>query len=341
MEKADLLEAVAWEFFDEHSHGYGDERNFTLKEVSDFLDRCTLVLQKGPGARDDIIFRTLLRLRDSDTLATNGAISFQHKSFQEFFVARRIYSRMLRGSIDDLVETFGRLFSPEVSEFLKEFLVEVNGSPKLQQSSYERLSAAFASATTEGGPHDRIRIARQQLGYYLGNVRYARAHQWLKDALASESDPWVRRGIAVGLAFGGDLDALDEYVDALRSELDGDDRRENAVNLGFHLTFFGDQPVDVKSPETDQGGESCAKTVEGLVYQLGTETDRPSWRLNLYTLWYLVTQARVELRESAGQRLRDLGGTAPELVQQLLRDPAASQWPETQAVGNLVTRLSR
>jgi hypothetical protein len=244
---------------------------------------------------------------------------------------------MLRGRPAEIVATFRLLFSPEVSEFLKEFMADINAAPRLKQLCFERLSTAFSE--TASGHDSRTRIARQQLAYYLGNLKLTRAHDYLQAALDTESDAWIARGIAVGLAFGGDPAALEQYLQRLTSELASPGRPHNEVNVGFHLTFFGDQPVDPDQPELDQGGESCTQTVNGLVYQLGTETDRGSWRLNLYTLAYLGEYARDPLRSSCRARLRTLTPSVNRIVEHLFADSVASGWPETHRFAELVTSL--
>ncbi len=338
-DKARVLEDVAWDFFDELSHGYGEERSFTVERVTELLDKHEMTRLWGNGVRDDILFGSLLRIRHADSLATSGSVMFQHKSFQEFFVARRINAQVLSGQTTGLPDAFSVLFSPEVSEFIKEFIADINVEPRLRWLAFQQLARAF-QLTTDHVDDSRIRIARQQIGYYLGNLRLQQARDWVHRQLQIETDPWIARGMAVGLAFGGDDSALHRYLDQLKDELAADGPRpHNEVNVGFHLTFFGDQPVDAEHPEVDQGNPWCAKTIGGLLYQLSTQTDRGSWRLNIYTLCYLFSHARTDLKQSAAIAMAGLKSACVEILTVLRHDDIARQWPETGELSEILRTL--
>lgn len=339
-DKVQELQGIAWNFFDEKSHGYSDDRDFTIRDLRTYL------LAHPPESRvsederlDDLLFRSLLRVRRADSLATVGVVSFQHKSFQEFFVARHIQDRVLNGSSNEVIEAFRLLFSPEVSEFLKEFFVRINESPDTIGAAVSQMSSALQALPERGQGDGRHRIAKQQLAYYLGTLQSARARTLLLRLLDTETDPWIARGIAVGLAQGGDEDAVNRYVESLRDERDLPERPSNATNVGFHLTFFGDQPVDPDHPEIDQLTGGCTKTVEGLLYQLGTMTDRGSWRIDAYTLVFLYTRARPGLRETCGKTMKRFEQRFEYACSRLQGDLTAAVWPETVELSDIARSL--
>ena len=102
---------------------------------------------------------------------------------------------------------------------------------------------------------------------YLGNLESRIAQTFLLDRIDKELDEWIRRGISVGLAFEGQYKPLDKYLAELRAERSrGGETPKSDANIGFHLSFFGDQPFDPERPDYDMGFDECGKTVARLVY---------------------------------------------------------------------------
>lgn len=126
------------------------------------------------------------------------------------------------------------------------------------------------------------------------------------------------------------------YIEGLRAERSsGAEPVENAVNVGFHLSFFGDQPFDPLRPDVDQGGADCSRTIRRLIYQLDTETDRGSWRMNLYTIADLWRYRAVS-RQSCGEALVQQAATLRAIIARLKEDPWSAWWPELDEVADVI-----
>jgi hypothetical protein len=345
-EKVSLLEALAWYFYDEGSRGESAAPPFTDSEFRNFLASRYEDANHAELKRiaEDFRTRSLLNV-DAKAYAflEPGTLNFAHKSFQEYLVASYVFHAMTEDA-ERTSMVFRNYMSPEVSEFLKEYIARVNVS--------KRLLAKFATIATEalrmnaGDNTDlptienaRRRLARGQLGYYLGHLRDESVVEFLREQLMQEADPWLRRNIVIGLSFGGEERYLHAYIAKLHEERTGPGPYvENDVNVGFHLSFFGDQPFDPIQPDRDQRLPHCSRTVARLVYQLGTETDFGSWRLNLFTLVDLWEHRQIS-RESCRQALVEQVPRLRAILASLENDDRAAWWPERQALGEILAKL--
>ena len=210
----------------------------------------------------------------------------------------------------------------------------------------ENLKAAYLENVGEKTRGDRVpigaRIARQQAAYYLGIPDSVDARKFLINALDTECDPWAKRSISIALGFSGERTYLEKYVKILRDERAAAHgaKVHNALNLGFHLSFFGDQSFQPHAPDEDQGLPHCENTVKALIYQTGTETDRGCWQLNLYTLIDLAYHRPVSV-DDFKRTMREQSSKARALVSELLLDSEARNWQETREFQKLVSNLCR
>ena len=271
----------------------------------------------------------------------SGTLSFAHKSFQEYLVAAWLVETMAE-SPDETAVALRNYMSPEVDEFVKESIHQAKAMPRYLSriasncmAAYE-LNRGIRLGTTDGA---RARMACEQLGYFLGNISSADVKTFLVLRLQQETDPWLRRGIICGLAVGGDESFLHAYVERLTEERAGPlPHRENDVNLGFQLSFCGDQPFDPLAPEKDQGLPSCEQTIRQLVYQLGTEVDRGSWRINLYTIIDFCRN-RPASAESAGQVIRENVSHLRHVHRRLSSDDNSRSWPELRQLEQMIEQI--
>jgi hypothetical protein len=340
--KLELLEQVAFEFYDEGSLGSADEPLLTVREFDRFL--ASTDCEETRGMRlgvisEDLRSHSLLEM-DAASYAYlgPGTLRFSHKSFQEYLVASHVYHELLRGP-DRAIPTLRSYLSPEVAEFLKGYIQQADSSThrRIARIGLEAYDSLVPRVGSDGSPDGRARLIRQALGYYLGNIPLREVKEALRSRLASEPDMWIRRGITIGLAFGGDTEPLNDYVDMLAHERQaGDICPENDVNNGFNLTFFGDQPLDVLHPERDQGGRRCGKTVTRLIYQMQTGTDRGSWRLDLYSILDLWKN-RVQSAEDCLAIARLHLPTLERMVEQFRGDGESAGWPEVAALEGLIS----
>jgi hypothetical protein len=338
-EKSQYLELLAWHFYDEGNLGDTQAPPFTHSEFETFLAKPEHRHQAFTVNQiaQDIRSRSLLQ-EDGGIFSSiePGTLSFEHKSFQEYLVARHMFHALL-GDASAVASIFRRQVSAEVSEFLKEYLGRARSSSRIMSKIVQNLNEAYdinadVAANSNLTESAKARIGKAQIGYYLGVLQSPLTIPVLELIYERESDPWIRRGISVGLSLGGTEDKYHEYINRLRQERSAKTQQlENDVNVGFHLSFFGDQPFDPLRPDVDQGGPDCSRTIQRLVYQLDTETDRGSWRLNLYTLQDLWHHRQVS-RRSSGGALAQHAAALQRIVGKLRSDPWSAWWPELDEV---------
>jgi len=348
-QKRQALEYVAFTFYDEGNMGSSVAPPFISSEFEQIIAAIPFGIPAPPPVHalvEDVRSHSLLHVDGAAYASVEpGTLSFTHKSFQEYFVASYLFHALLT-EVPRATEAFQRHVSPEVSEFLKEYIGRLRSDARLRKRLGQALRQAYAFSREEpaavSDERSRARIAREQLGYYLGNLPDADVQRFLRAEAAAETDPWVRRGIIIGLSFGGDATLLEGYIDRLSEERrdPSGGTSENDVNLGFHLSFFGDQPFDVLRPDVDQGLPTCSRTVARLIYQLQTETDRGSWRLNLYTLCDLFEHRRI----SRGDFSTAAAAHSPQLRRLLSRlstDSRTNVWPELARLSAILDVLPR
>lgn len=333
-EKFQLLEEISWYFYDEGRIGEISSLRFSISETRNFLqERPSLLF--GYNVNDvirDLCFRSILLtqpLGHSDAEVTS--IRFIHKSFQEFFIARYLYHCVTRSGNAAAV-AFRKPISPEVSEFLKQFKTRINRSPQLLEIAVKNFITAIKLntdplQTSEISPA-RTRISRQHLCYHLGSMRSVEASKYLRELLRQLDDLWTKRGIIIGLSFGGDDDLYHSYISHLREmRTTQGDSAENTVNIGTQLSFFGDQPYDILNPDVDQGLPKCESTIRKLVHQMGTEIDRGSWRLDLFTIIDLFYYREVS-KENARTTILEKEVEIKTILNKLKKDHTCNWWPE-------------
>lgn len=147
-------------------------------------------------------------------------------------------------------------------------------------------------------PHDRrSTIIQEHACYYLAYLRTPEALEFLEISLEQESPKWVQRGIMVGLALAAHRsDILDRYIDILNR-----DAEAASVNLGYHLVYYGDQPLG--QGFGDQGGRKCEGTVGAILRHLRSESYRNAWALDLITLRMLLERRGIIVLHTDDQYL--------------------------------------
>lgn len=275
---------------------------------------------------------------------TSAYLYFVHKSFYEYFTAKFIFDLLSspKASITTVVKAHANLFGPEVSELVKEHIKRIDNFRNKQHCF---LNNCIKALEILDGCNELLeldepkrRIAKQQIIYHMGLIKLNEAVVYLKKILEKETDLWIRRGIIIGLSFSGDETELNHYIERMKDELKSQQPwKENEVNIGFSLSFFGDQPYDNYAPEIDQNLPHCRNTVERLVYQLSTYIDRPSWRSNLYTLIYLYRYRTISLQEY----LETIVKLKPEIYQILekLEKTYKLLWPEISEMRTILDSL--
>lgn len=342
----DLLSEISWFFyedtlnynlsFSEFSEANLLEFLFQIKSSPKWAVRFTnFEAEDIRFLKDFIVDRTLL------IKGRGGFLKFIHKSFQEYLVSWYMFSLLIdkKADYEKIAECHEKIISPEVSEFIKGQIQRVQKSVFKNRLIFNNCKKALELIEKKKEFEQyRARIGVEQLTYNLGMIKAPEVMNYLKDYLQREKDLWIIRGITIGLSFNGDDNELNEYVDRLYQERGkGGLCPENDVNIGFSLSFFGDQPFDDYHPDIDQNLPACKHTVERLVYQLSTIIDKPSWRPNLYTL--LDLQNRDVSKDDYWSTMKQLKNEIHLIVDSLEKDTKASGWPETKKMRILINEL--
>lgn len=334
-EKIQLLECIAWYFFEEN---YSNTNNsgFTKDKLRILLkeyvpnDSIELVM-------NEILDRTFLVQKKMFNRMT---ITFLHKSFQEYFVASYMF-RAINENVERLALVLQNYLSSYVSEFYKEFLQECSSDEKriiLENLKYAYEKNICKTSNTEYG---RMRIAREQIVYSLGVLKLKEAENYLESILQTEIDVWVRRGIYIGLSFGGNEIYRNKYVEILRNERkNGSIPTENNCNIGYMLTFFGDQPLDINYPDKDKGGIKCSNMIEQMLSLFQNDTDFPAWRLHLYTLIDMF-RYRAESKENMKKCLKSNYQQYITVLNAMRLEPRCIDWPEIDELIEILEIINR
>jgi len=322
-----------------HHHGRGELVGGLDLRVAEELVGKRLA---GSTVRPDVVLThltntALLERRFRGWRLGHAGVGFTHRSIQEFLIAAKAQDAFVSSS-SSLLELFAIMLSPEIWEFLKEAIGQINDQAvNRARAAGVMIDAIELAEMAEDLPNRRIIL--EQLHYYLGAVQSPMARDYLTSKLPKVSDEWIARGIIVGRAFGGDSAPLDDYIDRMRAErADGGPTPVNDANVGCHLSMFGDQVFDADSPDVDRKGVTSERTVRRLVYQLQTNTNEPNWRIDLYTLLDLAVY-----RESSAQQTRALLTSLVEDLERIRRsfveDRVARDWPETKDLDQLLAEI--
>ena len=294
-----IIAAISWHY---HELAFANRFSklkhfrFSYREIQNYIQ--TEESEISLPYKDPAIYNKIAKFIAVHTFFISDSslnLFFIHKSFYEYFSAKFLFDMLISevANINSIVKVHASLLSPEVSELLKEHIKRIGDSRKMQHLFLENCKSSLAYLKQN---YDNLqlnvpskRIARQQIIYHIGLIKLKESSAYLKSILHSETDLWIKRGIIIGLSFSGDISELNSYIERLQAEVkQRKPWKENDVNIGFSLSFFGDQPYDNYAPDVDQQLPHCNNTVKRLLYQLSTEIDRPSWRSNLYTLVYLA-----------------------------------------------------
>ena len=131
------------------------------------------------------------------------------------------------------------------------------------------------------------------------------------------------------------------YTTLFRSPMLGEEHAsegptpERDANIGFFLSFRGDQPFDAERPGEIGEDPDPARTVADLVGGLGEDKHPGSWRIKLFTLIDLGRHPAIP-----AERFRH--ATAPHLdrlkaiLERLEADPVRQNWPELKELGEML-----
>ena len=287
----------------------------------------------------------LLTLWDAPALAAEDyRASFYHKSFEEYFVARRVEDWLCGRVADRGSDFFFHIDTPEVTFFLKEAIEGIDDDPALRQEASIRLKnllieslEARTSASDEGAAR-LSNFAAGQVAYYLGMLGDRSVQRWLEDLVETESVFWIKRSAVIGLAFGGAPAAFHRFIDEMRSGIEQGDMSLARMNIAIELAFYGDQPFDSLDPTYDAGGDSCRRLVGRSFLELGMDVEAANWRMILFNLNYLARHRAGSsrcFREEISSRRDELLAE----LQVMASDPTRSRFPEITELFAVVSEI--
>jgi len=203
---------------------------------------------------------------------------FIHKSFQEYYVARRIFKSIILNE-ETAGDALNEPIPVEISTFLKDMLI----SNEFSQSQRARATSVLIAAYNRYSGQDTPALCiRQNASYYLARIGTNTGIKFLENVIAKEPNKWVQRGIIMGLViFCNQSERLEQYVKALQM-----DAEAASINVGYHLCYYGDQPFE--EGYYDNGGARCDGTVRAIIRHLSSEKNRAAWSLDLFTLRSLL-----------------------------------------------------
>jgi hypothetical protein len=327
-----LLEDAAWFLVPDALTGEQSVANMDLARF--IADRA-----RTSGLRSRDPYRQLLSVPLIDQVGAR--VRFTHTAFLDYFVAQGFRRALDSGEVEQVNERFQRFIPATASDFLTDDLLQSRRHPLVASQLIQTLKAAFENtappdvAGTQGNP--LVRNARQQLGFYLGIVAPRAADgDWLRRTAREEPDLWVRRGVVMGLGVGGDAAIAGEYTDRLRTERQGGaPAYENSINIGFNLSFFGDQSVDIRQPEADFDGPRCAHTVRGLLRMLESEASAALWRVALFSIADLGLHRSVSFPDWANT-VREEEVRIHRVLDRMQSSPTSRYWPEVAELRDLI-----
>ncbi len=334
-----LVEDVAWLAFSSRNTQAG------LPRVGQAGLRACIAQTFGSGDQDALDHianalstSALLSVPPSDR--RGGGVVFNHETFAEFLIARRLYAWLL-GDRSTGSDFFEHIETPEISFYVKEYLARLRaesealraGRVRLSQL-VEDLSRARQSATDE----TKARLAAFALGqaaYYLGMVAGPEERKTLREFAHGETDFWVRRAAAIGLAMGGDASDYHALIDEMRGGIEAGDYTLSRKSIAMDLGFYGDQPFDRLDPSRDCGGEACRRLVTRVAHQARFAVEFANWRSDLFDLVYLG-KYRSESKREFESVLREVRGSLEESLAVIEATSENSKYPEIREVREML-----
>ncbi len=225
-----------------------------------------------------------------------GKLRFRDALWGYFFVAYHIQRLLSSGlaSTEEVLASFEKFLAAAVMDRCEESLVAL---PNRDETIIPALLDALLAAPPTGIGTDRRLIAREQIAYLLGAFADTEQKAELLPMLNPDSPAWereilVRRALAVGLSNAGHPDVASDYVSTLRAEIDaGGETPQADANIGFVLTFRGDQPFNARRPGAIAPKPDPEQTVSDLLRGLERIRHSGTWQIKLFTLLDLARVA--------------------------------------------------
>lgn len=226
------------------------------------------------------------------------AIAYRHWRFLDYFLAESLWASVV-SEYKNGSRVWRSFIHQELGLMLKSLLLNSNSSQSLIESIVSgflrliNLELQTMALSPWNSTEWRVsRGAAAQLFYYASHLRSARLLNFVNEKLdAGELDSYLQRSTVIGLAFGGQTNRLDQFVQSLIEEESAGGSKLNSENVGHQLSYFGDQAFDFLDPHRIETPGRCGETIKKLLAQLNSQALRPSWRIDAFTICYLARHA--------------------------------------------------
>lgn len=279
----------------------------------------TLLVRAAETAFNQEIRREDAPAGGSSTALVSELINL-HPRVRDYLVAQHVINEMLKMSAEGVLprDVLNHVYPYRINRLCKEL---ISGNARDQERMLTAIHKVLQALGTPG-------LARAHACYLAGRVdtRQARAEaldilkQHRRD-LASAPKPvyeneeqervdlLVVRTIAISMAYLGDRTAGADYVRKLLS-----DPRQDRLNRGFHLDYYGDQELSQTANNlvSDDEGGACPRTFEQLRNRLLSDRSNPIYEIELQTLSSLAQHrhARGVLQAADADRVAEVITTA-------------------------------
>lgn len=282
--RLDLSRLLAWRLYTERetkAYGQFEQSDLILgrsqirETVAAWQDTSTVRAVPTETLVDEVCLRNFLI-----HAGPREKYRFSHKSFFEYFVADHVVTsleREVRQTMSPRFDLLSDALPDEVIDFIRSILRQATRERRnvhaIRRALYLVASSRSADET------DAQLMARQQAANLLPIIADEEALSALRELHDCESSPFVRRGIAVGIALAqGDRTLLDAFVSSI-----DDDAEAAAVHIGYNRIYFGDQER-LTPGWVDDGTSACARIFRATVRQLRHQRYEPIWAMSLMTL---------------------------------------------------------
>jgi hypothetical protein len=321
-----ILESIAALVLDRTPEGSLVRSPGAVASIEDIRAAATKVLgpERASSMASHVVdWVTVRSLFDGDA-GGSGASSrwtFTHPSYCDYFVSCSVLSA-LQSDIQRSRQIFLRLLPQEVDQFVKYALLDNRFRDSLTHI-ISNVRVVLRSESEKGNNNHQIsELCVEQLAYLVAHINIYAATALAKETARTSASLLVKRGIAIGLAFGGIREDLVAYVSELRDELQvcGFGQR-NRLNVAHQLAYFGDTDViqDSSIEQIDLGHAS--NTISKLLKQATTSVHHPSRLLDLYTLESLIVYGCTHPK--VGLLIEEYIEQCTEVCRQISREPDA------------------
>lgn len=244
----------------------------------------------------------------------------RHIRLREFLVAHFVTSELLRITKGDInaAESLQYVYPFRVNRLCKEI---INRRPSTQYKVAQAVEFILKAASVH--PY-----AKAQACYFAGRLEHEQAKGLAKKALEALSSSFeahdrkshhertdrfhllLWRSLYISLIYLGNSTAQRKYVEGLLS-----DPQKDLINRGFHLEYYGDQPVINSAALSNKDNLGpYAKTFEQLYTNLKSPRNNPIFEIEVHTLCSLAQHRHAIGRFKDGDRARLVG-----LIEELLK----------------------